>query len=70
YALFGGGFPGEMIVPRFFTLHILIIPAILVALLAAHLILLVVHKHTQYPGPGRTDKNVVGFPLMPVYMAK
>ena len=70
YALFGGGFPGEMIIPRFFTLHILIIPAILVALLAAHLILLVVHKHTQYPGPGRTDKNVVGFPLMPVYMAK
>ena len=70
YALFGGGFPGEMIIPRFFTLHILIIPAILVALLAAHLILLVVHKHTQYPGPGRSDKNVVGFPLMPVYMAK
>ena len=34
------------------------------------LILLVVHKHTQYPGPGRSDKNVVGFPLMPVYMAK
>ena len=70
YALFGGGFPGEMIIPRFFTLHVLLIPAILVALLAAHLILLVVHKHTQYPGPGRTDKNVVGFPLMPVYMAK
>ena len=70
YALFGGGFPGEMIIPRFYSLHILIIPAVIVALLAAHLILLVVHKHTQYPGPGRTDKNVVGFPLMPVYMAK
>jgi ubiquinol-cytochrome c reductase cytochrome b subunit len=27
-------------------------------------------KHTQYPGPGRTEKNVVGYPLMPVYMAK
>ncbi|WP_322612508.1 cytochrome bc1 complex cytochrome b subunit [Dermacoccus abyssi] len=70
YGLFGGGFPGEMIIPRFYSLHILLIPAIMVALLAAHLILLVVHKHTQYPGPGRTDKNVVGFPLMPVYMAK
>jgi ubiquinol-cytochrome c reductase cytochrome b subunit len=27
-------------------------------------------KHTQYPGPGRTEKNVVGYPLMPTYMAK
>jgi len=27
-------------------------------------------KHTQYPGPGRTEKNVVGYPLFPVYMAK
>jgi ubiquinol-cytochrome c reductase cytochrome b subunit len=27
-------------------------------------------KHTQYPGPGRTEKNVVGYPLMPIYMAK
>jgi ubiquinol-cytochrome c reductase cytochrome b subunit len=27
-------------------------------------------KHTQFPGPGRTEKNVVGYPLMPVYMAK
>src|SRR5690606_6545479 len=27
-------------------------------------------KHTQYPGPGRTDKNVVGYPFFPVYTAK
>jgi ubiquinol-cytochrome c reductase cytochrome b subunit len=27
-------------------------------------------KHTQFPGPGRTNNNVVGYPLMPVYMAK
>jgi len=27
-------------------------------------------KHTQWPGPGRTEKNVVGYPLMPAYMAK
>jgi ubiquinol-cytochrome c reductase cytochrome b subunit len=32
--------------------------------------LVVVQKHTQFPGPGRTNSNVVGFPLMPVYMAK
>ncbi len=28
------------------------------------------HKHTQFPGPGRTNDNVVGFPVMPVYAAK
>ena len=27
-------------------------------------------KHTQFPGPGRTNDNVVGYPLMPIYMAK
>jgi ubiquinol-cytochrome c reductase cytochrome b subunit len=34
------------------------------------MMLLVYHKHTQWPGPGRTEKNVVGYPLMPIYMAK
>ncbi|MGW2873723.1 cytochrome b N-terminal domain-containing protein, partial [Kitasatospora sp. NPDC001225] len=34
------------------------------------LILVFYHKHTQWAGPGRTEKNVVGMPLMPVYMAK
>ena len=32
--------------------------------------MVVVHKHTQYPGPGRNDGNVVGYPLGPVYAAK
>ncbi|TWE13024.1 cytochrome b [Rudaeicoccus suwonensis] len=70
YFLFGGGFPGEDIIPRFFTIHVLLLPAILVGLFTAHIILVMVHKHTQYPGPGRTDKNVVGYPMMPVYAAK
>ena len=35
-----------------------------------HLFMVVVHKHTQYPGPGRNDGNVVGYPLGPVYAAK
>ena len=34
------------------------------------MLLLVFHKHTQWPGPGRTEKNVVGFPMLPVYAAK
>ena len=70
YILFGGGFPGEDIIPRFFTIHVLLLPAVIVGLFTAHIILVMVHKHTQYPGPGRTNKNVVGFPMMPVYAAK
>ncbi|MFI6446490.1 cytochrome bc complex cytochrome b subunit [Kitasatospora sp. NPDC050543] len=68
--LFGGEFPGTDIVPRFFTIHVLLIPGIMLGLLVAHLILVFYHKHTQFAGPGRTEKNVVGMPLMPVYMAK
>ncbi|MFV0254000.1 MAG: cytochrome b [Beutenbergiaceae bacterium] len=70
YMIFGGEFPGTEVIPRMFTLHILLIPGLILAMLAAHLFLVFWQKHTQYPGPARTDKNVVGYPLMPVYMAK
>jgi ubiquinol-cytochrome c reductase cytochrome b subunit len=67
---FGGEFPGHDIVPRLFITHVLIVPGIMLALITFHLMLVVIQKHTQFPGPGRTNENVVGFPLMPVYMAK
>jgi ubiquinol-cytochrome c reductase cytochrome b subunit len=67
---FDGQFPGELIIPRLYMLHILLIPALLLGLIAAHLALVVYHKHTQYPGPGRTAGNVVGYPVFPVYAAK
>ena len=70
FLLFGGEFPGEAIVGRLYSLHILILPAIIVALIAMHLLFVVVHKHTQYPGAGRTNQNVVGYPVLPVYAAK
>lgn len=50
--------------------HILLIPGLILGLVSAHLALVVYHKHTQFPGPGRTETNVVGYPLFPVYMAK
>ncbi|MGN6403821.1 cytochrome bc1 complex cytochrome b subunit [Sinomonas sp.] len=68
--LFGGEFPGDAIIGRLYVLHILLIPAMILGLVALHLIFVVVHKHTQYPGPGRNDRNVVGYPLGPVYAAK
>jgi ubiquinol-cytochrome c reductase cytochrome b subunit len=61
--LFGGEFPGTELVARFNTLHVLIIPALMVALMTAHLALMLYHRHTQYPGPGRTERNVVGLPF-------
>ncbi|MGZ3481688.1 MAG: cytochrome bc1 complex cytochrome b subunit, partial [Myxococcaceae bacterium] len=70
FFLFGGEFPGDAIIPRLYTIHVLLIPGLLLALIAAHMLLLVYHKHTQWPGPGRTEQNVVGFPMLPVYAAK
>jgi ubiquinol-cytochrome c reductase cytochrome b subunit len=70
YFFFGGLFPGHVLIPRLFTVHILLVPGIILALITAHLILVFYQKHTQWAGPGRTNENVVGLPLMPVYMAK
>jgi ubiquinol-cytochrome c reductase cytochrome b subunit len=70
FFVFGGQFPGEAFIPRLYTIHVLLLPGIFLALITAHLIILVVQKHTQYPGPGRTNGNVVGYPLYPVYTAK
>jgi ubiquinol-cytochrome c reductase cytochrome b subunit len=70
YLLFGGEFPGYDIVGRLYVLHILLLPAILVAMLGVHLLLLIVNKHTQFAAPGRTNDNVVGAPIMPVFAAK
>src|SRR6187431_70542 len=70
YWLFGGEFPGEVLIPRMFTAHILLVPGLILGLVAVHLFLVFLHKHTQYPGGARNDRNVVGLPLFPVYMAK
>ncbi|MEE1942486.1 cytochrome bc complex cytochrome b subunit [Streptomyces sp. TRM 70361] len=68
--MFGGEFPGTEIIPRLFVAHVLLLPGLMLGLVVAHLILVFYHKHTQFAGPGRTEKNVVGMPLLPVYMAK
>jgi ubiquinol-cytochrome c reductase cytochrome b subunit len=70
FFVFDGEFPGDAIISRLYTAHVLLIPGVLLALIGAHMLLLVFHKHTQWPGPGRTNDNVVGYPLLPVYTAK
>ncbi|PWI16878.1 ubiquinol-cytochrome c reductase cytochrome b subunit [Streptomyces sp. Act143] len=66
---FGAQFPGEDLVPRLYGLHILLLPGVLIALVTVHLILVFHLKHTQWRGPGRTHRNVVGKPLFPHFAA-
>ena len=70
YLLFGGEFPGVDIVSRLYILHIMLLPAIIIAAIGVHMLLLIINKHTQFAGPGRTNENVVGSPIMPVFAAK
>jgi ubiquinol-cytochrome c reductase cytochrome b subunit len=69
-SLFGGEFPGTEILPRLYIMHVLLIPALLVALIAVHMALMVKQKHTQFPGPGRTNSNVVGGRMFPGFVIK
>jgi ubiquinol-cytochrome c reductase cytochrome b subunit len=70
YFLFGGPFPGTQIIPRLYILHVLVIPGLILALVTVHLFLMFHQKHTQMPGKGRTNENVVGAPTYPYFMAK
>jgi ubiquinol-cytochrome c reductase cytochrome b subunit len=68
--LFGGEFPGPDLISRLYVLHILIVPVLIGVLVAAHLAIVVRHKHTQFDGPGREEGNVVGERMWPTYAAK
>jgi ubiquinol-cytochrome c reductase cytochrome b subunit len=66
--IWAGEFPGgEVFWPRLFITHVLIVPVLIGALLALHLAIIVRQKHTQFAGPGKTERNVVGLTLWPAY---
>jgi ubiquinol-cytochrome c reductase cytochrome b subunit len=66
--IWGGQFPGnESFLPRLEIIHVLLIPAALAALISAHLVMIMRQHHSQFPGPGRKESNVVGTPLWPAY---
>jgi cytochrome b-561 len=68
--LFAGEFPADGTVPRFFFLHVMVIPAVLVALIGLHLLILVKQKHTE-PAANKKRKGawdgrrLVGIPVWP-----
>lgn len=65
FFLFGGEFPGHDIIARFFPIHVLLLPGIMLGLVVAHLILVFFHKHTQYPGPDATRSRSSACPSCP-----
>jgi ubiquinol-cytochrome c reductase cytochrome b subunit len=70
YLLFGGEFPTPDMISRFSVFHIFLIPALLIALVGVHIAIVVLQKYTQFPGPGRTERNVVGSRLWPQHAFK
>jgi ubiquinol-cytochrome c reductase cytochrome b subunit len=70
FFLFGGPYPGQDFVARFYIMHVLLIPGLLLALITAHLMIIWHQGHTQWPGKKERDNTEVGDPLYPVFMAK
>ena len=70
FLVFGGEFPTEGIISRLFVLHVMLLPAVIIGMITAHLGILVRQKHTQHRGAGRTERNVVGKALWPSQVFK
>jgi ubiquinol-cytochrome c reductase cytochrome b subunit len=68
FLFFDGQFPGGPdFFPRMYILHVLILPIAIATLIAVHLGIIMRQHHSQFPGPGRTERNVVGTPMWPGY---
>lgn len=62
--LFGGEFPGR-IIETVYPIHVAVVPAALIVLIAVRARSAYVHRPMQFPGPGRTERNVVGISMWP-----
>jgi ubiquinol-cytochrome c reductase cytochrome b subunit len=70
FFLTGGVWPTEILIQRLFVTHVYIMPALIALGITVHLMIVWRQKHTQFPGPRRTEENVIGSPLFPQYTAK
>jgi ubiquinol-cytochrome c reductase cytochrome b subunit len=70
WTLWNGPFPGQQFIPRLFVVHEFLFPALIVGLLSAHLMILWHQKHTDFPGPGKTETNIRGSRIWPQYALK
>jgi ubiquinol-cytochrome c reductase cytochrome b subunit len=69
WLVFGGEYPSMEILPRFYIGHVFIVPGVILALIAVHLAAVWFQKHTQFPGPGKTERNVVGTRTVPIFVS-
>jgi ubiquinol-cytochrome c reductase cytochrome b subunit len=60
YLIFGGEFPTVELIGRLYVFHIMLIPALMIGGITVHLGILVLQKHTQFPGGRARETNVVG----------
>ena len=67
---FGGEFPGTALLPRLFTLHIFVIPLVILGMISVHLGVVWHQTHTQFKAPGRTNETVTGTPVWPKFAVK
>jgi ubiquinol-cytochrome c reductase cytochrome b subunit len=70
FLFMGGTIPNQVILPRMFALHIFLVPGLIAGLLGLHLFMIWRQLHTNYPGPKRTNRTIVGSRLWPSYAAK
>ena len=70
FFVWGGEYPGHLLLPRLYIVHVLFVPGLLIALIAVHLFLVVYLKHTHWPGRGTTNRNAVGMPMFPQFAAR
>ncbi len=66
YLIFGGEYPTAFTISRLFVFHVMLLPALLIGIIGAHVVLVFLQKHTQFKGPGRTEANVVGSRFWPM----
>ncbi len=70
FLFFGGTIPNPVTLSRMFALHIFLVPALISGLLGLHLFMIWRQLHTNFPGPKRTNRTIVGSRLWPSYTAK
>lgn len=70
YLFWNGRYPSDIFITRLFVIHEFIFPAVIVGLLTAHLMILWRQKHTDFPGPGKTETNIKGSRIWPQYTMK
>jgi cytochrome b-561 len=68
--LFAGDFPSDGTVPRFFFMHVMLIPAVMIGLIGLHMLILIKQKHTEpRSNRGRREaqggKRLIGIPIWP-----